>query len=133
LYGGPWVPPEKIEPNARGMKPEDIRSYEKPMTRLKSVMKLLEDTETKLAKQIAYYRDLHERGVDALRWEWERKKIADGDFDQTQLNGYQQALRWTYQDIAYAKGVIPIYEQIIDGLTPGQMPLFARRKTSSSF
>jgi hypothetical protein len=113
------------------LKHQDVRPYEKPMTRLKSVTKILEETETKLAEQIAYYRELHEHGPAALKWDWEREKIAQGEFDPQQPNGYHQALRWTFQDIEYGKGIIPIYEQIIDGLTPGQMPLFARKRSSS--
>jgi hypothetical protein len=131
FYGGPWVPPEKIEP-AKGYSadPEHIRPYEKPATRFKSVSKMLDEAIPQLAQEIEHYRDLHERGVEALPWDWMRDKIRNGQCDRNEPNHLHYSLCNCYGNIARLKAMIPVYEQIIDGLTPGQMPLFARRKDS---
>src|SRR3954447_15192276 len=69
FYGGAWIPPEKIPPKA-SMRPEDVRSHERPVTRMKSVAKMLDEAVDTLATSIEHYRDLHERGAEALEWEW---------------------------------------------------------------
>jgi hypothetical protein len=127
FFGGKWIPPEKIEPRTY-TRAENVRPYEKPPTRLKSVGKLLDEAQTELTKVLALYRDLGERGVDALEWDWMKEKIRKGECDPREPNHLHFSLCNAYSNIEKLKGDIPVYEAIIDGLTPGQMPLFVRRR-----
>ncbi len=89
---------------------------------------MLEAAVAQLAASIAHYRDLHERGVAALEYEWMKDRVRNGECPPNEPNHLHYSLCQAYLAIAQLKGDIPVYEQIIDGLTPEQMPLFARRK-----
>jgi hypothetical protein len=125
LYGGPFVPPEKIPPwHGWGRKPGDIRPHEKPATRLAHVDKMLDDARADLEACLTRYVGLHERGEDALRWEWQKGK--------TPLPGepseVQKELAYAYREIGAYRQVIPVYESIVDGLDSHTAPLFHWKK-----
>jgi hypothetical protein len=124
------VPLEKIEP-AAGYKPEQIRPYEKPPTRLKSVSKMLDEARTQLAAEIKLYRDLHERGAEALPWEWERDRMRNGQCDPSQPTPLHYRFCNCYGAIARLKAMIPVYQAVIDGIEPSMMPLFGRKRKDS--
>jgi hypothetical protein len=124
------VPLEKIEP-AAGYKPEQIRPYEKPQTRLKSVSKMLDEARTQLAVETKLYCDLHERGAEALPWDWMRDRIRNGEYDRDEPNHIHYQLCNCYGNIARLKAMIPVYEAIVDGIEPSMMPLFGRKRKDS--
>src|SRR3954471_23294466 len=102
FYGGEWIPPEKIKPRTH-TRAEGVRPYEKPATRYKSVGKLLDEGVEGLAKAIAHYRDLHERGGEALEWEWAREKIRKGECSPAEPNHLHYALLNAYCTIEKLK------------------------------
>lgn len=130
MLGGPWVPPEEIEPEP-GHKAENIRPFEKPATRLKSVLKLLDEAETQLAKALAYYLDLHERGVEALEWDWEREQMRNRNPARTAPDGFDYALSHSYDSIARQRALLVVYREVIDGIEPSMLPLFRRKPADS--
>src|SRR3954454_22831766 len=105
LYGGKWVPPDKILP-ASGYSAEGIRSHEKPLTRAKSVSKMLDEASLALVNSISQYVDLHERGAEALTWGWEKEKLARCLPDEPTPLHY--SLCCCYHSIARCKALIPI-------------------------
>ena len=130
LYGGKWIPPEKIAPRTY-TRAENVRPYEKPATRFKSVGGLLDEARDALVKVIAHYRDLHEQGVEALPWDWMRDRIRNGEYDRDEPNHIHYQLCNCYGNIARLKAMIPVYQEIVDGIEPSMMPLFGRKRKDS--
>jgi hypothetical protein len=130
FHGGPWVPPEKIEPLG-GPRPEHIRPHERPETRLKSVSKLLDEARRQLDVEIKLYRDLHERGVEALPWGWMRERIRNREYDPDEPNHLHYQLCNCYGNIARLKAAIPAYEAVLAAIEPASAPLFHWNRTEA--
>jgi hypothetical protein len=128
FHGGPYIPPDQIqpEPGDAAPKPGDIRPHETPATRLASVTRMLDDARRDLADELARYVGLHERGAEALRWDWQRDAMANAN--PTLPDEVQKDLAWTYRHIARLRQVIPVYQQVVDGLDSHTSPLFHWRK-----
>jgi hypothetical protein len=130
MYEGPWVPPDEIEPFATGQVAGDIRPYEKPATRAKSVGKMLDDARADLATSLAHYLDLHGRGVEALPNEWQRDAVRRGGGIPGDPNALHYHCGNTYGQIARLRRMIPVYEAILESLDSATLPLFHQPKKS---
>jgi hypothetical protein len=121
MYGGPFVPPDEIPPwQGWAKKPGDIRPHERPATRLENVSRMLDDARHDLETCLARYVGLHERGEDALRWDWQ-KGLKSAPGEPTEV---QKELAYAYREIGAYRQVIPVYESIVDGLDSLTAPLF---------
>jgi uncharacterized membrane protein YccC len=128
--GGPFIPVEEIEP--KPLSPDHIGPGMKGDARRKWILKCLANAETELAKAIAQYRAVKERGMEAIpesiRESW-RQRVHAGE-DRPGQDPISQAMAWTYHEIRSQRGRIRACEQALDDIDRAQSPLLFPRDKS---
>jgi hypothetical protein len=129
-FGGPFIPADKIEPAE--IRPDQIGGgYKAARDRRRQAEFLLANAEKELAEHVASYLDFHERGIDALRNEWERvhdRRRAEKDENPDVPTEVSLRMSSHYQQIRYHKGRIIACTQVIAELDRAENPLFGWRE-----
>lgn len=129
-FGGPFIPVENIGPQK--LTPDHMGGGMKGNARRKWVLKCRADGEADLVRAVARYREVKEKGMEAIQsWVREawRQKVHTCE-TQGVPDPVSEALAYADRDIRYHRGRITAYNQALDAMDHHNSPLLFRRGDS---
>jgi hypothetical protein len=106
-FGGPYIEPEAIEPQARN--PSEIGGAMKPVGRRKWAIQCKADAEASLKQRFAYYVSVKKHGMNGispyLRDDWQAR-VHSCSVKPEDPDPVSEQLAFAYRDIRWGKGTL---------------------------